>query len=225
MMGLTVMRARTKISVLRLFGATLERTVCGSRHRFPIWSSQAKQWRSREERSLIMIRRPRGTIVTTKMVILTPTTAILLVNVIADIKIMNVTVCMWYSDVSNVLRCFPLLVLFYSFLSLYKYLLSALRYSGSSCIQWKEKPFARTLQLVQIIFWSSTTFDSYISGKTDAATRGWMNFNSCCIYCHHIFQSKLKLILFFWKKHTKNEKVKLCEDGQPLLDLVGWWRW
>ena len=36
MMGLTVMRARTKISVLRLFGATLERTVCGSRHRFPM---------------------------------------------------------------------------------------------------------------------------------------------------------------------------------------------
>ena len=80
MMRLTVMRARMKISVLRLFGATLERTVCGSRHRFPIWSSQAKQWRSREERSLIMIRRPRVTIVTTKMVILTPTTVILLVS-------------------------------------------------------------------------------------------------------------------------------------------------
>ena len=80
MMGLTVMRARTKISVLRLFGATLERTVCGSRHRFPIWSSQAKQWRSREERLLIMIRRPRGTTVTAKMVILTTTTVILLVG-------------------------------------------------------------------------------------------------------------------------------------------------
>ena len=35
-----------------------------------------------------------GTIVMTKMVILTTTTAILVVRVIADIKIMNVTVCM-----------------------------------------------------------------------------------------------------------------------------------
>ena len=43
---------------------------------------------------LIMIPRPRVTIVMTYMVILTPTTAILVVNVIADIKIMNVTVCM-----------------------------------------------------------------------------------------------------------------------------------